>query len=178
MIGNEEREFCLEDIVKITNQSFGTVYPALNDLLDSRIIITRKVGKSKLYKINTRHILYQKIRDLLKEEKTSFSKIAKEFSSVVDKKYIKNIILFGSAARGEAGEKSDIDILIIFTHPRMKKSISELVQQFLDKYDVQIVPTFLSEKEAKERVKKYDKFILNVIEDGKTLYGDFRWLEK
>lgn len=39
--------------------------------------------------------------------------IAKEFSNKINSKYIKRIILFGSVARNEDTEESDIDILII-----------------------------------------------------------------
>ena len=39
--------------------------------------------------------------------------IAQEFADKIKNKYIKKIILFGSVARGEDNDDSDIDILII-----------------------------------------------------------------
>ena len=39
--------------------------------------------------------------------------IAKEFAKAINSDYIKQIILFGSVARGDDKEFSDIDILII-----------------------------------------------------------------
>lgn len=39
--------------------------------------------------------------------------IAQEFAKAINSKYILKIILFGSVARCEDGEESDIDILIV-----------------------------------------------------------------
>ena len=39
--------------------------------------------------------------------------IAREFAKAINSKYILKIILFGSVARCEDGEESDIDILIV-----------------------------------------------------------------
>ncbi|MBQ6444250.1 MAG: nucleotidyltransferase domain-containing protein [Methanosphaera sp.] len=39
--------------------------------------------------------------------------IARDFANSINSKYIKRIILFGSVARGEDNEDSDIDILIV-----------------------------------------------------------------
>lgn len=180
LVENPNRDFSFEDIAKTTNLSFGTVNPALKSLLESRIITVRKIGKSKLYKINDRHILYKEIRDVFKSEKESLIKLAKNFVNRLEKENIKNIILFGSVARGEFTERSDIDLLIIYRNniTFVKDNISKLSEELLDKYDIEIVPTYLSIREAKSRRKKFDRFIMNIINEGYVLFGDISWLEK
>lgn len=174
------REYTFEDITKTINMSFGTVHPILKDLVDSRILIVRKMGRSKLYKINEKHLLYNKLKKMFKAEKEGFNIVAKKFARSLVKKGIKNIILFGSVARGEPTEKSDIDLLVIYkgNEALAKDNISKLSQEFLNKYDVEIVPTYLSVKEAKNRRRKFDRFIMNVLNEGKVLFGDVKWLEK
>jgi len=172
------REYTFEDITKAINMSFGTVHPILKDLADSRILIVRKAGRSKLYKINERHLLYDELKKMFKAEKENFVEIAKKFVHYLDKRNIKNVILFGSVARGEPTEKSDIDILIIYKNDIAKDNVSKLSQEFLNKYDIEIVPTYLSVKEAKNRRRKFDRFIINVLNEGKVLFGDIKWLEK
>jgi predicted nucleotidyltransferase len=174
------REYTFEDITKTINMSFGTVHPILKDLADSRILIVRKMGRSKLYKINEKHLLYNKLKKMFKAEKEGFNIVAKKFARLLVKKGIKNIILFGSVARGEPTEKSDIDLLVIYkgNEALAKDNISKLSQEFLNKYDVEIVPTYLSVKEAKNRRRKFDRFIMNVLNEGKVLFGDVKWLEK
>jgi len=176
----KDREYTFEDITKAINMSFGTVHPILKNLVDSRILIIRKTGRSKLYKINERHILYNELKKMFKAEKENFVEIAKKFVRSLNKRNIKNIILFGSVARGEPTEKSDIDILVIYKNNEIlvKDNVSKLSQEFLNKYDVEIVPTYLSVKEAKNRKRKFDRFIMNVLNEGKVLFGDVKWLEK
>jgi len=177
MMEDENREFCLEDLVRATNLSFGTVYPALKDLVDSRIVITRKLGRSKLYRINRKHFLYRELKNLFKKEKSAFMNIAKKFAEKLEKEGIKNIILFGSVARGDFTGKSDVDVLIIYEKPDVRKRVERLCQEFLDRYDVEMSPTFLSVEEARERRARLDRFLVRVLDEGKVLYGDAEWLE-
>lgn len=177
-MNNDGQEYCLDDIAKSTGMSCGTIYPALNELLETRITIQRKVGRSILYKINQNHILYGKIRELIELEKKSLFNIAKEFTSSISKEYISAIILFGSVARGDFTEKSDIDILISYKNERVKKQVRTLADKILDTYDIHIVPIFLTQKEIDERIKKFDNFIITVINEGKLLYGGAQWLKK
>jgi predicted nucleotidyltransferase len=178
MVEAEEREFCLEDLVITTGQSFGTVHPALKDLVESRIVLVKKIGRSKLYRINTRHLLYSKIRGLILEEKAGMVTIAKKFSDSLEKAYIENVILFGSAARGESTDRSDIDVLIIYSKKRPENDVAKAVHKLLEKYDVEIVPIYLSVREVKDRLKRLDRFILSALDEGKVLYGDAKWLGK
>lgn len=179
LVSLENREFNFEELSKSLNLSFGAVHPALRELSDSRIVVVRKMGKSKLYSINKKHLIFNEIKNLFNVETASFLKVAIKFSKTVDKKGIKNILLFGSVARGEASEKSDIDILIIYKNKSFEKeNIDAQTQKFLDMHDVEIIPTYLSMKEALKRRKKFDRFIMNVINEGKVLYGDIKWLEK
>ncbi len=54
--------------------------------------------------------------------------IACEFADTINSKYIKEIILFGSVARGDGTEDSDIDILIISNYKdKIWSEISELM---------------------------------------------------
>lgn len=179
LIDNPKREFCLEDVVKTTGLSFGTAHPALRDLVSSRAVVVRKVGRSTLYKINDKNPVFLKLKELFMREKTMMEDIAKEFVTKVKKTGVKAIVLFGSVARGEVTEKSDIDLLFILTgNEQIKTTINGLIGKFLDVYDVELVPTFLLVGDVKNRFKKADKFILNVITEGKVLFGDLDWLKR
>jgi predicted nucleotidyltransferase len=178
VFSNEEREYCLEDLVRATKQSFGTVFPALGSLTDTRIVVVRKVGRSKLYKVNKRHVLFENIRDLISAEGNSYILIAEEFSDALEKKHIRNIILFGSVSRGDFTDRSDIDILIIYSRKKPEDTVVSCVEGLMDEYDVAIVPVYVSVTEARNRMRTADEFILNVLEEGVVLYGDIEWLRK
>lgn len=171
LIEYEDREFCLEDLTKLTGLSSGTVYPALKNITDSRIVLVKKFGKSKVYRINKNHLLFKELKGLFIRESNAFIEIAEEFVSEIDKKGVKSIILFGSVARKEFTGKSDIDFLFVGEKSRIANKVNKLSQQFLDRYDVEISPVFLSVKEFMGRRKKLDGFILNVVHEGMILYG-------
>jgi len=172
LIKNSGREFCLDDIVKGTGSSSGTIFPGLRSLVSLRMILVRKIGKTKLYKINERSPMYPKLKELFKKEESMLLDIAKEFVSELDKKNIKAIILFGSVARGDITEKSDIDILIVTINGQgIKKRVSKLTEMFMEKYDIEVMPIYMTQKELKDRRAKFDRFIINVIKEGNVLFG-------
>jgi len=175
---NNDREYYLDEIAKSTGMSCGTIYPSLNELLETRIITQRKVGRSLLYTLNKNHILFHKIKELIDIEKKSLPTIAKEFASSLSKDNIIAIVLFGSVAREEFTEKSDIDVLVVSKNDRTKENIGSLVDKLLDIYDVHVVPIFLTEKDIQERIKKFDNFIITIINEGRLLYGEAPWLKK
>jgi predicted nucleotidyltransferase/predicted transcriptional regulator len=157
---NLERDYSMEDIVKTTGMSYGTVHPAIQDLVESRIIVTRKIGRSNVYKINQMHVLFPQIKALVKSESSVFKDKAIEFADKVKKKGIENIILFGSVAREEVIEAGDIDLLFIYTDQTVIEEIEKYAMEFIEKYDIVISPIFLSKKETKRRIKDLDEFIL------------------
>ena len=178
LIRDDDREYCLDDIAKSTGMSCGTIYPSLNELLETRIILQRKAGRSLLYKINKNHTMFNKIKELIDLEKNSLLSIAKEFVSTLTKDTISAIVLFGSVARGEITEKSDIDLLVIYKNERAKKQVRALGDKILDNYDIHIVPLFLTQKEIEERIKRFDNFIITVMNEGQLLFGEAPWLKK
>ncbi|UCE38315.1 MAG: nucleotidyltransferase domain-containing protein [Thermoplasmata archaeon] len=178
LLRNPKRSYSMEDIVKDTGMSYGTVHPAMQSLVDSRIVVAQKIGRSIAYKVNQIHILFTDIRALFKSESSAFKQKTIEFADLVEKKGIENIILFGSVAREEVIEAGDIDLLFIYTDSTVQQKIKKHIMDFLEKYDIVISPVFLSKKETKKRIKDLDDFIFRIMNEGIILYGDKTWLKK
>lgn len=82
----------------------------------------------------------------LKEQKA-----LEEFKTELQKKFGSRLVLlklFGSKARGDFHQESDLDILVVVRHPAKndKDFISELTYNLLLKYSVYISPRTFSEK--------------------------------
>lgn len=94
--------------------------------------------------------------------------IAKEFAKAINSDYIKQIILFGSVARGDDKEFSDIDILIISDNAKeIEDEIMDIAFEIvLDKQEV-ISPHIASESS----LNKIEDFSLmkNIARDGIVL---------
>ena len=80
------------------------------------------------------------------------------------------VILYGSKARGEGTDDSDIDIMVVLknlgSRAVERKRISEIVWKVCYKYDVLIGETIKSESEFLNRVTP---LMLNVRRDGLVL---------
>jgi predicted nucleotidyltransferase len=97
-----------------------------------------------------------------------------EFVKRVKEKYgdrIKKIIVFGSYARGEAKEDSDIDVLVITTGRRfeMQKDLSEIVVDILLKTGIYISAKALSIEEYNFMKKINTGFYQNIAREGVTI---------
>ncbi|MCJ7816789.1 MAG: nucleotidyltransferase domain-containing protein [Candidatus Aenigmarchaeota archaeon] len=166
------RVFSLSDIAKITGQSNGAVYPALAVLAEAGILKSSKVGKTTTYRLNVENPLSRKIMEIFSVENEMLRKAANEFAAKMPKVGVSSIIIFGSVARGEPKETSDIDLLIIYNGNRsvVEGNANTLVEKYLES-DVYVSPVFYSEREIKEMVIKYNSFITKIENEGIVLYG-------
>ncbi len=176
----QDREIWFSDLARLTGLSTGAAHPALKELLEARILKVRRAGKSAIYSLNKSHFLFPEIKSLFESEMEMPEKIAREFARSVSKAGIKNIILFGSLARGEFGKKSDIDVLIVFRGAvgKVKENVYKTADKIIEKYDLAVSATYLSEREVAVRLKRLDDFILKALNEGKILFGDEKWLKK
>ena len=80
------------------------------------------------------------------------------------------VILFGSHARGEAGENSDVDLMIIAESdlPRFKRS-RKLYKQ-LQPYPFGMDLVVYTPREIERGKKSHVSFVSAVLREGKTLY--------
>lgn len=104
-----------------------------------------------------------------KAKKDLVDKLSQEFANSVRKKlgkHVKEIILFGSRARGDFTEGSDYDFLIVLDQRRKayEKILLEIGVDFLNKYNILIGDIIYDEKEWELR-KKFP-LGLNIMKEG------------
>ncbi len=81
------------------------------------------------------------------------------------------VILFGSAARGESGPQSDVDLLIIkrdtphFGADRIRQ-LSKMIKR-----NIPVDFLIYRPEELEKRLMMGDPFLRMIIEEGKVLYG-------
>lgn len=92
-------------------------------------------------------------------------KLAQDFADEIKSKYIEQIILFGSVARGDDNENSDIDILIITDYRnKIWPKISHLMGETVLNHDELIIAHIMPTQIFNE-TKNYS-FLTNVLEEG------------
>ncbi len=91
--------------------------------------------------------------------------IAKKFAKSIKSEYIVQIILFGSVARGEDNEDSDIDILIVSSNPdAIESNIDNKVLEIIIKEKEFISAHLMTEEHFNET--KNNLFLTNVLNEG------------
>jgi len=82
---------------------------------------------------------------------------------------VERVILFGSKARGDSGEHSDIDLLLVTSHPLHWKEEKAMVEALFDvgmKYDVIFSPLFASLKEWERGIFTEFPIYREIMEEG------------
>jgi predicted nucleotidyltransferase len=173
-----DRNMTLQEIVRALGLSTGCAYPAIKDLEKKRILLGTEIGRSILYSTNKSHILYNDLKNLFDRERSAFKDIAEEYAQKVDKRKIVNIILFGSVARGDTLDPGDIDILEITEKGYDGRSNLDLAEEIEKKYDVHLALMAITKTEVNKRIRIFDNFMISVLNEGITLYGDDAWFKK
>lgn len=97
----------------------------------------------------------------------AFEKFAQEVRNTLGEG-VHEVILYGSTARGEATEKSDVDVLIVLDRNAETDAVSRLAFDIGLEYDVAITP-HIQTRERFEARKDYP-FLQTVLDEGRS-YG-------
>jgi predicted nucleotidyltransferase len=155
------KTFHIRKLAKETKQSTTAIVSAIQDLNNFRIIRLDKTDLTTNIKADTEsddYRFYKKIFNLYRLERYSF------IEKLKDAFQAETIVLFGSFAKGEDIEESDIDILIITNHKEAKNTnqILSVNEKLLNrKINLHILPSL--EKSSKE--------FKNAVANGIVLHG-------
>ena len=161
---NPYKEFYLRELAKKLKISPFAIKKYADILVKEGLILEERKANLRYLKANVNNLFYKhlkisyNIRQLLKSGLVDFLK--NNLANVI------SIVLFGSLAKGEDSEESDIDILII----GKEKHLS--LNEFERKLDKEIVIHFFSWSEWNEKAKEDHPFYYEVINNGIALYGE------
>jgi len=150
-IKEPEREFHVRELAKLTKKSPSTISKYLKQLERNNILISEKKLNHLFFKANSENPSF-------KDQKLFYNiKIIRDsglINHLKDKYDPEAIILFGSFAKAENIERSDIDILIItpskkeINLEKFEKKLKHKIQLFLhskkDKINKKLLNTFIN----------------------------------
>jgi len=97
--------------------------------------------------------------------------IERKIRKLFGEKVVK-IILYGSYAKGNYNEESDIDIMVIVDDENLefyKKQRIELTNYYLDKDNI-LLSIMIEKASFAERYQNHSPFLININKDGIVLY--------
>lgn len=161
---NPYKEVYIRELAKKLKISPFATKKYADALVKEGLILDEKRANSRYLMANTKNLFYKHskiaytIRQLLKSGLLDFLK--ENISNVT------SITLFGSLAKGEDTEESDIDIIII----GKEKHLS--LGEFENKLDKDITLHFFSWSEWNKQAKEENPFYYEIINYGIPLHGE------
>ena len=117
------------------------------------------------------------MKDINRPSSSKLSELAKEVTQrIVERIHPEKVILFGSVARGEANEYSDLDLFIVAStdepFPTRMSPIHDILHEM--HYPCNVESIIYTPDEFRKAQDKGSLFVYEVLTTGKVLYGS--WL--
>ncbi len=172
---NSEKKFTINEIAKNLNEYYSYVHRKVNMLIKDGVILKDEVGKSYLCSLNLKNEKALALIQLTEIEKKDEFFSEKKDLQLILRDLVKSIesqinpvsiVLFGSYAKGNATEESDIDVLLI---SKTKSEIDKITKEIYAKYGKEINVIIMTPTEFK---KQKDKVVIKeIIKNHYVLYG-------
>lgn len=161
--------------------SASEVNRQITDLVTVGLVTLNRVGRSKLYRINVEHFLYQPLCELFRTLSLVYRDIAEGVRDyAVSLGGVVAVVLVGSLASGRIREDyvsnpSDVDVVVVVEDDAdIRNMRSALVwytmNELFPKYGVNAYTILLTKSEYIDGLSD-DRFILTVHTSGETLFG-------
>lgn len=160
---NPTKKFQLRELARISKISTTGVKSAILELLNAELIIKTKEKKYEFYEANRNGMNYKSFKKFFNIRMLDESNVIDYLEKQLD--YPEAIFLFGSAARGEDVERSDIDIFVLTSK---KKEIDLKKYRKILKREIKLI---VMDKEEFERSKQKNPELINNIVNGINLKG-------
>jgi len=162
LFGVNDEALHMREIERRSGLSIGTIQQEVKKLLRLNLIIKRKDGNRIYYQANKEHPLFAEIRSLVLKTVGLVDFFRKALEADPN---IKLAFVFGSIARQEEKDKSDVDLMIIGDIGM--RQLTGLLSGVSGQVGREINPHALSIKEFLKRKKAKDHFLIQVLESPK-----------
>ncbi|OIO20776.1 hypothetical protein AUJ17_05525 [Candidatus Micrarchaeota archaeon CG1_02_47_40] len=163
---NPHGSFYARSLARALSAQTNEVWAELKNLQEGGFLVTRREGNLIYYSANRQNPLYEELRRIILKTEGLGSQLVDEFAKIGGAHFA---FIYGSAARGDEGAKSDIDLMII--GDAKMDEISRLVQKIERKTAREINYSIYPSAEFLRRKK--EGFLRRVLADKKImLIGD------
>ena len=124
------REFTTRELAREVGASDVGVGKALDDLEAYDVVRRRRIGRAYAVRANPDSALFQATQVLFEREEDLGAQFQKAVQGWCARENVEYAALFGSAARGELGPESDVDLLVVSRSPKAAyDALPELAQE-------------------------------------------------
>lgn len=149
---------------------------ALEELAAAGIVSQERATAQHLFTFERRHYLAPVIEKLFEAEREFTSAIFGRIREMLEGlASIESAVVFGSAARGEAGPQSDVDLLVVVrghdAREGVRLALAERSPRLEVDFGVRLSPVVLTRMQLRQQVQEEDPFIAEVRRDARHVMG-------
>jgi len=163
--GEPDNEFYTRQLASMNKISVGNVHRELKKLLSLGMLNVRSVGNIKLFSLNKRSSIYEELKNIFHKTEGIIKYLS---AAVININGIRIAFVYGSFAKGDERNDSDIDLLLIgdnIDDDNLITTISGLEKELFREVNY----TAYTENEYKKEKEKKDSFVSAVIK-GKKIF--------
>lgn len=154
---NETKSFYINELANILSIDVSNLYKTLIKLEKEGLLISEFKGKERYFSLNQNFPLLSAYKEIIKKT-IGLSTVLKEYFKNHSK--IQHIYIFGSYAKGNFSEMSDIDILIIGTVKRLE--VTEIFSKLEKEFGREFSYNIFSAEEFNKK-KNSDPFLIDIF---------------
>ena len=163
LFGIDHRELHLREIQRRSGLAIETIRKETHNLEDLGLIVKRRDGNRTYFTANVKHPLYHEIHQIV----IKTSGLSMVLQKALDLANIKIAFVFGSIARGNEKDESDIDLLVI--GDISLRALSNVMKEPADTLGREINPHVITLNEFVTRKQKGEHFVTHIINSPKLM---------
>jgi len=183
LIQNPRRTYVEKELAAECRASPSETNRQIADLVSAGLVTMQRMGRTKVYRINTAHFLHAPLKRLFLDLNKIYRDITdRVVRAAVRRNAVSCALLVGSAATGTVrsdlvSEPSDIDLVFLVAAQKEVKPLEDTLLRFIsseisDRYGIVLYPLVLSLPKYKQLLAAgKDPFILHVHAEGEVLHG-------
>jgi len=119
------------------------------------------------------------VSEAITAQRTALGKVAATVASAMiswNEETVKDVILFGSAARREVTAESDVDLLILIENAEswvVRQHLYDLIYPIIPALQLDVSLIVMDKKSFIHMAEEGDPFALSIMKEGTQLHGDF-----
>jgi predicted nucleotidyltransferase len=146
------KEFTIRELSRFLGISHTGIRKVLDDLEQMNVITVRTVGKSYVFRLNTKSYLAGVLEEIFKSEENALSELKNILKEKLSSPEIISVALFGSIVEEKEKPRSDIDLLILTgNRERAEKLVVEAQKKITEIFGNSISAYYLTPENFEKR---------------------------
>jgi predicted nucleotidyltransferase len=149
---------------------------ALAQLVGVGILQRQSLGGTHRFTISRqRHLVGAALSGLFQEEKSLADTMGRRIMQSIGRHKCVSVAIFGSYARGDAGPRSDLDVLVLLADRRRVPEVKEALQsgaaEFYDLFGLHLAPYVIGAAGFAGRLKAGDRLMRSLVREARVVSG-------